>query len=114
MRGDLAITKVSIASGGTTSEAVDVRGYALTGIELPTDFTGTAITFLAARTKDGTYRAVEDDAGDAVSVVVAQNTVAVLTSEYAPALSGLPFIKIVSGSAEGAAREVWLYLSATG
>lgn len=110
MRGDIAIVKVSIASGGTSSDAIEARGYRLSAIELPAEFTGTAITFTAARTLAGTYKVVADDAGTDVSVTVAQNEIAVLKADDAACLRGLPFFKIVSGTAEAAAREVWLYL----
>lgn len=114
MRGDIAIVKVSIASGGTSSGAVDARGYRLGAIELPALFTGTAITFTAARSLAGTYKVVADDAGADVSVTVAQNEIAVLKVDDSACLRALPFFKIVSGSAEGAAREVWLYLISEG
>lgn len=110
MRGDIAIIKVSIASGAATSDAVDIRGYALTGVELPSAFTGTTLTFTAARARTGTYKEVTDDAGAAISLVVAADKVVTLAAADSPALRGLPFIKAVSGSNEGAAREVWLYL----
>jgi hypothetical protein len=110
MRGDIAINKVSIASGATKSDAVDIRGYAITAIEMPSAFTGTAITLEAARAREGTYKQVTDDGGTAVSLTVAASKVVALAAADSASLRGLPFIKLVSGSAEAAAREVWLYL----
>lgn len=110
MRGDFAINAVSIASGGTKSDAVDIRGYAITALEMPAALTGVAVTFEAARTLDGTYKPVTDDAGNAVSLVVAANKVVALAAADSVSLRGLPFIKVVSGSAEAAEREIWLYM----
>lgn len=94
----------TIAASGTTSNAVDLNGRTLCGIFVPAAFTGTALTFLAS--PDGsTYVAVKDGAGNSVSLTVAQG-------QYIPVdatkLRGVRFLKIVSGSTEGAERVLTL------
>ncbi len=44
---------VSIAASGTDSEVINCGGFVLTGISLPTLFTGTALSFLVGDTTDG-------------------------------------------------------------
>ena len=95
----------TIASGQTASSAVDLAGTALVGISLPAAFTGTALTFSAALTVDGTYQSVRDGAGNAISKTVAQGQYIPID----PALfHGVRFLKVTSGSAEGADRVVTL------
>jgi hypothetical protein len=108
--GDLAVVEVTVANGGTTSNAFDARGHAITGVELPAALTSTALTFEVARALAGAYKALEDDAGNPVAMVVAADKVVAPASEDAPALFGLPFVKLVLGSAEGAERKLWVYL----
>lgn len=112
MLGDLSIIKATIASGGTTSGAVDCRGHQLVGIEMPGDFTGVALSFLSSRLEDGTFQAVTDSAGNAVSLTVAADRHVVFDGDTLSKLLGLGWTKVVSGSAEGAARDLYLYLLA--
>lgn len=96
---------VTIASSGTTSTALNLlRTYELVGIYTPAALTGTAFTFQAS--DDGvTYGTVVDAMGANVSITVA-------VSEYQNisglGLSGANYIKVVSGSTEGAERTITL------
>lgn len=91
----------SIASGDTESAVLNLGGFALTGIFLPAAFTGTTLTFEAAPTAGGTFVPVTDQAGDPISYTVAQGTyVAIDPKDF----QGIQFIKLVSGSTEGADR----------
>lgn len=111
MTGITATKRVTIASGGTTSEAVDTRMHSLTGVEMPAAFDGTALTFEAASTPGGTFKTVEDDAGAAVSFVVAASMVVAPASADRDALYGKPFLRVVSNASESAARVIVLYLT---
>jgi hypothetical protein len=95
----------TIAASGTTSGAVDLGHATLCGIYVPSSFTGTALTFTASETADGTFAPVKDGAGAAVSKTVAAGDYIYLDPVI---LAGVRFLKIVSGSTEGAARELTL------
>jgi hypothetical protein len=100
-------TAVAIANGATESGAASLGEYTLVGLLMPAAVTGTTVKFLSAEALAGTYRTVTDGAGTDYSVTVA-------ASKYVPVdltkLSGVRFLKVVSGSAEGAARSVVLAL----
>lgn len=94
---------VVIANAATASAALDLGSGTVCGIYIPSSFTGTSITFTSALTFTGTYAPVKDGAGAAVSKTVAAGDYVYLD----PAIfAGIQYIKVVSGSAEGAARTV--------
>ena len=102
MRVQRTLTTLTIANGATASDAFDARGFVIFGLIMPAAFTGTTITFTVAEVEDGTYQALYDTSNVQVSL-----TVAVSRSYDLPAeLAAWPFWKIVSGSAEGAARSL--------
>lgn len=97
-----------IANGDQESAAIDLKGSSLVGILLPASFTGTAITFEVASAIDGTYVALKTAVGGtALSYTVAQNTYAAIDPKD---FSGVRFLKLKSGSAEGGARTLLLSL----
>jgi hypothetical protein len=100
MLRDSAVVTATIANGATTSSAISVRSYSLFQLLLPAAFTGTTITFTTSGDYAGTYQALYDNTGTAVSLTVAAGRNLDLPS----ALASSAFFKIVSGSAEGAAR----------
>ena len=92
---------VTIANGAQLSGAVNLRGQAVHGLYTPAAFTGTALTFEACDTEGGTYVPVHTAAGAAYSVTVAAGRFTVVDPAV---IRGLQFLKVKSGSAEGAAR----------
>lgn len=103
----LVISSGSIVSGQTVSAAIPVNGLALVGIQLPAAFTSTTLTFQISL--DGTtYQPVYvTTTGTALSYTVAQaHYVAIDPVPF----YGARFIKLVSGSAEGATRTLALAL----
>lgn len=100
---------VSIASGQQTSDAVDTRGMVLVGVRMPAAFTGTALTFVSGESFAGTYQDVYNSAGTALSATVAASRTVIFNPTD---LAGLQFIKLKSGSAEGADRTITLILRA--
>ena len=95
---------VTIASSGTTSNAIDLVGMNLVGIQFPSAFTGSTVSFEASL--DGSnYYAIADTAGTDLSVTVtADRLVALVAAD----LSCVRFLKIVSDSSEGAERTITL------
>jgi hypothetical protein len=99
-----------IASGETVGVTVDLRGQRVVGIQTPATLTGTTLTWQVAPTATGTF-----DAAYHLSTLAA--TATVVTSVAASRHISLPFdkapancfLKLVSGSAEGADRTFYLY-----
>ncbi len=86
-----------------TSAAINLGGMALVGLILPAAFTGTSLTFTVCDTLAGTYMPLYDSSNSLVSMTVAQGRAyAVDPSNF----QGINFMKIVSGSTEGAARTI--------
>lgn len=93
----------TIASGQTTSDAVDGRHHAAWLAVLPAAFTGTQLSFLASA--DGTtYRALKTTAG----VVVAIDAAAATAAPLPPEVGHARWFKIVSNASEAAARTILL------
>ncbi len=97
--------QVTLLSGGTKTPAINLNGFTLCGIFLPATFTGTTLTFEASI--DGvTFVAVKSTtSGSALSYTVAQNTFAAIDPKD---FQGIRYLKIVSGSTEGADRVLTL------
>lgn len=97
------IQTLTIASGQTVSSVASTAGSAMFGLKLPAAFTGTVLTFQVSH-DNVTFQALYDEFNVAVSV-----TVAISRSYNLPsALCAWPYFKVVSGSAEGAARSLVL------
>jgi hypothetical protein len=95
----------TIANGASTSSAIELGNATVVGVYIPAAFTGTAITFTACSTATGTFSPLKDGAGAAISKTVAAGDYIYLD----PVLfAGVAFVKIVSGSAEAAARTLTL------
>lgn len=101
----------SIANGGTTSSVVRVHPASGIALQMPAVFTGTAIAFHGCATASGTFAAIEDRDGNAVSLAAAAGDRASLTGEELDAVLAWPYVKLVSNGAEGAAREIGVVLS---
>lgn len=97
---------VVIASSGTVSTAIQTVGFAFGSITLPAAFTGTALTFQTS-SDDSTYVAAYDDEGTQITIgTVAASRRFRLPNKLFPA----NYIKIVSGSSEGAERTIGVEL----
>jgi hypothetical protein len=99
-RAQIATT---IASGQTTSPEIDLGGTELAGIQLDTTMTGTAMTFQMALVSGGTYQAVQDGSGSAISITIASGKYIGIDPTH---FRGVRFIKLVSGSSEAATRNI--------
>lgn len=95
---------VVIANGATTSGAIELEGGAtIVGIRLPSAFTGTSITLTESTSTTGTFQAVYDNTGTQITFTVAASRTVLIDPSYT---LGLRFIKLVSGSSEGADRTI--------
>lgn len=94
--------EVAIPISGTTTPAIPLNGFSLVGITTPATFTGTALTFLVSNALAGTYVPLKTTtSGTALSYTVTTSSYyAIDPKDFA----GVAFLKIVSGSTEGAAR----------
>lgn len=96
----------SIASGQTKSGAIEISGAAFVTIKTPAALTGTTISFEGCESLGGTYVPIYDEFNTLVSLTVT-------TSRGYPVPSPVmawPYIKIVSGSSEGADRSIVVLL----
>lgn len=94
----------TILSGQQESAAIQCGGLALCGIFVPTGFTGTALTFEASPDGVAAYVPVKSTtSGSALSYTVAAGEyIAIDPKDF----QGIAFLKIKSGTAEGADRTV--------
>jgi len=92
--------RVTIPNGQTVSNAIDLGEQVIVGIQMPSGFTGTSLTFQASADAI-TYVAVTDKAAAAYTVTVSASKYIVI-SPYD--LAGVRFVKFVSQAAEGADR----------
>ena len=93
------VEDATIEGQATESNAVDLAGYGLIGLILPT-LTACNITFKVSETEGGTYRTVYDDLGAAFTIAAATGDRAISTDDLAP-LAAYRWVKIVSSEAQG-------------
>lgn len=94
---DLSQT-VTIASSATESSVIDTNGMVLKGINLPSTFDGTSMTFKSCNTPDGTFQTIQNDAGDVftLSSLAASVNVRWSNEDFA----GDRYIKLVAGTTQ--------------
>ena len=83
-----------MAVSGPTSGVITVDGYSYGGFILPATFDGTAMTFTVCDTYGGTYVALEDSSGNAISLTVEASK----AYAFPPELFAFPYAKMVSGT----------------
>lgn len=96
MRGANTALTATIANGQTTSDAVNVGVAEYIGFILPAAFTGTGMTFQVS------HNGVDFTLHSEASMTVAQGRAYRLPANVAV----FPWIRFVSGSAEGGARSI--------
>ncbi len=94
------------AAGTTTNEVLDLQGYNHLGLILPAAFTGIALSFTVCDTATGTFVPLTDSAGATLSYVVAPSKAVAFGDRTNTDLLAFRFMKVVSGSAEGATRTI--------
>lgn len=91
---------VTVANGATTSDAVNLNGFGMVGLILPSALTSTAMTFTGSQ--DGTnYSALYNVAGTQLAITIAASRIVL----FSPGdFVGINFVKLIAGSAEGSDR----------
>ena len=97
---------ITVASNATTSAEVDLGGTEIVGLQLPAAFTGTTLKFMVSTVSGGTYQTLTDGAGADVSKTVAQGKYVGIDPTL---FRGIRFVKLVSGSSEGADRQIVIF-----
>lgn len=90
-----------IPNTGQESGVINTGGLSLCGFFTPAALTSTAMTFEACATANGTFVPVKDTTGAALSIVVAASGYYAVNPVN---FQGLAFLKLKSGTAEGADR----------
>lgn len=101
---NLVYHNVTIASGSTTSSAIDLYGTTLVGIFMPSSWTTANLT-LKASSDNSTFEDVYDSAGTLKTLTAAASHYIMLDpSNYA----GIRHLKLVSTATQGADRTLTL------
>lgn len=98
---------VNIANGQTTSDEIVLWDGIYFGIAWPAAFTGATVTIQVSHTAGGAYQALVDSAGAAHPTLTVAGFLGKSMSfvdAFRVLLAPWQFMKIVSASAEGAAR----------
>lgn len=90
----------TIASGQTESNAINLSGTQLVGLDIPNTFDGTTLTIKSAQTLGGDYRTVASDSGSDFSITVASGGNRVVAISNLAITSPLRFIKLVAGTSQ--------------
>lgn len=101
---------LTIASGASTSNVVDLGDYAVAGIYLSAALTSATFGFEAALTLAGTTQTVKDSEGNTLSVASAAAGAVGLSGAEADALAPWRFVRLKTASNEDAARTIYLVL----
>ena len=100
------IAEVTIASGQTKTDAINMSNFALMGVEVPATMTGTSLTFEAGSDAASTVPVRDVDGADfSVTLGSGAGVHTVNANDFA----SFKYIKIVSGSSEGAERTLKVY-----
>lgn len=107
-------TTAVIANGASLSGEIDLQGFSLQAIVMPSAWTAANLTFQASDTSGGTFNNVHDDAGAEVTVTAAASRCIGLDA-VARELDGLRYVKVRSGTSgtpvnQGAERTLTLLL----
>lgn len=97
----------TIANGTTTSDAIPIDSAVALGLQMPSAFTGTSITYTVSADKGVTYQALYDATG---AVAVSTSVAASRSYDLPAELSSWTHFKIVSGSSEGGARTLYVVM----
>lgn len=89
----------TIADNATESGVIELRGYKLAAVIIPSAWTTADLTVLVSPTKEGTYVPLYTDDGTEVKVTVGGTSRAVAFDFFATSLATCAFIKLRSGTA---------------
>lgn len=89
-------SSATIATGQTASAEVDLFGFTLVGLFIPSTFDGTTLTFTVATESGGTFVTLQTAGADLTITTAASKYVALDPSLFA----GVRWFKIVAGSSQ--------------
>lgn len=93
-----------VFGASATSEAIDCTEAKLAGLLFPSAIaSATSLTFTVSDAEAGTYRALYDDSGNAVTVTVAASRAVAMPIEK---LAAWPWVKLVLNQSQSAGTEV--------
>lgn len=107
---DFTVVTVAIPNGESTSGPIDFRHSTWLAVEFPAAFTGATVAIHTSFYEDGTYVPLVDQGGVAVTLTKALSSLASFDADPAANVAPCGFIKLVSASAEGAARSLRVYM----
>jgi hypothetical protein len=92
----------TILSGQTDSDAIDLQGHTIVGLQVPAAITGATLAILESQTAAGTFRPVNLNGSATLYTATASTTIAVPDVNT----KCVQFAKVRSASAEGANRSI--------
>ena len=91
---------VTVSSGQTTSDAVNLNGFGMVGLILPAALTSTTMTFTGSQ-DNVTFTALYNVVATQLAITVAASRIIL----FSPGdFVGVNFLQLVTGSAEGSDR----------
>lgn len=100
------IGTVTIASGQTVSNMIDMHENTLAAVGIPAAFTGTGIQVQSAPTSEGTYQYLSVDGTTNAELTVSASKNVPFNANHT---QHARFVKLVSNAAEGAERIITVY-----
>lgn len=100
---NLEYKTITIASGGTASEAIDLTNKSAVSFIAPATVTGSAFTFQVSDRVDGTYHDLKDSSDAALTYTVTGGDAYSLNPADFVGWAGM---KMVSDSTEGGDRDI--------
>lgn len=98
--GNLTYNEVTIASGGTISDSVDLQGLALVQVISPSAFTGTVLEFHSSH-DNVTFKKIHNNSDTALSLsITADRAYNINPADFA----GVRYLKLQASSTQGADR----------
>lgn len=96
-----------IAQTETTSAQIDLEGFAVTGLFIPA-IDSANITFEAAPASGGTFQAIKDADGNAITITAGTGNFAVGCDDMA-FIDGYRFVKVVASAAQNTAERTFTF-----
>lgn len=97
---------LTVANGGTTTEAFKFWDSMAVGFITPTLLTSLEVAFTVCDTVDGTFRTLYDSAGNVPTITVTTATAYAITGSEADALAPWAYFKMVFSAVEAAERSI--------
>ena len=93
---EMGTVTATIAQNGTESGQVDLEGFAISGLIIPTITTGN-VTFKVSNSDSGTDYVLKDEDGNTITIVATTGNFAV-ASDFLSCLDAYRYVKIVAAT----------------